>query len=75
MMMICNSKDVTKGGAINGNGSELHNQYNRLTKEREKENDTIPSSLPGAFYFLLGTTISTALFTTIVALYIIINII
>ena len=58
----CNSKDVTKGGAANDNSSQ--NQHNIKKKKRRRK--TIPS-LPGAFYFLLGTTISTALFTTIVA--------
>ena len=63
----CNSKDVTKGGAANDNSSQnqqLHDQHNIKKKKRRRK--TVPS-LPGAFYFLLGTTISTALFTTIVA--------
>ena len=53
----CNSKDVTKGGA-NDNSSQ--NQHNIKKKKRRRK--TIPP-LPGAFYFLPGTTISTAFFT------------
>ena len=70
---ICNSKDVTKGGAINGNDNELHNQYNMINEGEGEGKRYHPGhpSLPGAFYFLRGTTISTALFTTIVALCII----
>ena len=65
----CYSKDVTNGGA-NDNSSQnqqLHDQHNiKKKKRRRRRRKTVPS-LPGAFYFLLGTTISTALFTTIVA--------
>ena len=45
MMMICNSKDVTKGGAKMTMVMIMNYTINttRLTKEKEKENDTIPA--------------------------------